>query len=321
MDVLLLFEPFAKGRCMEYLLKVISNRLSIKVEKVFDWGLRGVIRVDGIDFAELAKVLKSVACVSMAYLIHSYVRPSHFELIAEEVIKLVEHVFKGAEVFIDVRRWDKSYPLTSIEIAKAIAKAITEKGLAIPNPRAENTVFIGVDKGFTVVGYAHAAIVKLFERPSIPPEITKNIVAIIDRPQTDYEIMDLIQLSRALGFELRLYKPSKKAVEKVLNILGLERLWNVLTVEELDKAFSGIDAAIALSMYAKENEKKLAELAKTFKGKRIALVLGNEFEDVSLELRERCLAEVRLGPLTGFTMRSSTALAYALGVVIYVQAF
>ncbi|MCC6055378.1 MAG: hypothetical protein LM583_01705 [Desulfurococcaceae archaeon] len=133
--------------------------------------------------------------------------------------------------------------------------------------------------------------------------------------------MDLIQLSRALGFELRLYKPSKKAVERVLNILGLERLWNVLTVEELDKAFSGIDAAIALSMYAKENEKKLAELAKTFKGKRIALVLGNEFEDVLLELRERCLAEVRLGPLTGFTMRSSTALAYALGVVIYVQAF
>jgi hypothetical protein len=138
---------------MEYLLKVISNRLSIKVEKVFDWGLRGVMRVDGIDFAELAKVLKSVACVSMAYLIHSYVRPSHFELIAEEVIKLVEHVFKGAEVFIDVRRWYKSYPLTSIEIAKAIAKAITEKGLAIPNPRAENTVSIGVDKGFTVVGF------------------------------------------------------------------------------------------------------------------------------------------------------------------------
>ncbi|WP_243678626.1 hypothetical protein [Vulcanisaeta distributa] len=49
---------------------------------------------------------------------------------------------------------------------------------------------------------------------------------------------------------------------------------------------------------------------------RIGLILGNEYEDVSLALRSRAMYEVRLGPpMTGHPMRTTIALAYAISVI------
>jgi tRNA(Ser,Leu) C12 N-acetylase TAN1 len=318
MDILLFFEPFARGRCMDYLAEVMQRSAGIAVEKVFNWGLRGIIRIHKDSFNNFLETAKKVTCISSLYIVYSYVKPVDVSRIGEEVIRLAEEVFRGSEVAIDVRRWNKSFPLASIEVAKIIAKMLAEKGTATPNPRAENTIVIGIERDFAVVAYASKDIAVQFSKPSIPIESMRSIVAIAEKPQTDYEIMDLIQLSRALGFELRLYKPNREAFEKVLRILEVERIETLNIVNTLDEALNGIDIAIALSMYARHNEERLGELAKRFKGKRIALVVGNEYEDVSLELRSRCNEEIRLGPLTGFAMRSSTALAYALGIIAYV---
>ncbi|MEL9940194.1 MAG: THUMP domain-containing protein [Ignisphaera sp.] len=319
MDILLLFEPFSKNRCMDYLVKKLSEGLGIEVSIVYNWGLRGILKVGDAHVPQVIDFLRNISCISMTYIVRSYVYDRSIEKLVDEALETIKAVFPGKEVAIEVRRWDKKYPLTSIEIARLIVKALTEKGFATPNLSSHNIIFVGVDKGLSVIGYADEGITRIFVRGGIPAAIARNIIAVIERPQTDYEIMDLIQLSRAIGFRLRLYKPNEKALRKVLDILGID-LDNIEVVDSLDGVLKDVDIAIALSMYAKDDEKKLIDLVKTFKGKTIAFVLGNEYEDVSLDLRSKCVAEVRLGPLTGFAMRTSTALAYALGVTLPILA-
>lgn len=319
MDILLLFEPFSKNRCMDYLVKKLGEGLGIEVSIVYNWGLRGVLKVDDAYVPQVIDFLRNINCISMAYIVQSYVYDRSIEKLVDEALETIKAVFTGKEVAIEVRRWDKKYPSTSIEIAKLIARALTEKGFATPNPDSHNMIFVGVDKEFSVIGYADEDMTRIFVRGGIAAAIARNIIAVVERPQTDYEIMDLVQLSRAIGFRLRLYKPNEKSLRKVLDILGID-LNSIEIVDSLDEALKDVGIAIALSMYAKDDEKKLIDLVKSFKGKTIAFVLGNEYEDVSLDLRSRCVAEVRLGPLTGFAMRTSTALAYALGVALPILA-
>ncbi|MEM0027692.1 MAG: THUMP domain-containing protein [Ignisphaera sp.] len=319
MDILLLFEPFSKNRCMDYLVKKLGEGPGIEVSIVYNWGLRGILKVDDALVPQVIDFLRNISCISMTYIVRSYVYDRSIERLVDEALETIKAVFPNKEVAIEVRRWDKKYPLTSIEIARIIARALTEKGFATPNPDSYNIIFVGVDKEFSVIGYADEDIIRIFVRGGIPVAIARNIIAIVERPQTDYEIMDLIQLSRAIGFRLRLYKPNEKALRKVLDILGID-LNSVEVVNNQNEALKDVDVAIALSMYAKDDEKKLLDLVKSSKGKTIAFVLGNEYEDVSLNLRSKCVAEVRLGPLTGFAMRTSAALAYALGMAIPILA-
>ncbi len=101
-----------------------------------------------------------------------------------------------------------------------------------------------------------------------------------------------------------------------MRALRLDSLHRVKVVS-VDETLNGIDIPIVLSMHANYNEKKLIEVSKEAfsRGLRIGLILGNEYEDVSLSLRSKAMYEIRLGPMTGHPMRTAIALTYAISVI------
>jgi hypothetical protein len=127
--------------------------------------------------------------------------------------------------------------------------------------------------------------------------------------------MDLLQLSHALGVELRLIT-DQRLIDRAYRALRLGSLPNVKVVKPED-ALVGIDVPIVLSMHAKDNERRLIEVSRdAFRGNlRIGLILGNEYDDVSLNLRKEAKYEIRLGPSTGHPMRTTVALTYALSLI------
>lgn len=55
---------------------------------------------------------------------------------------------------------------------------------------------------------------------------------------------------------MRLYKPNGKVLKDVLDALDIEMPKNMKIVKLVDEALEGIDIPIALSFYAKDNERK-----------------------------------------------------------------
>ncbi len=316
MLVILFFEPYSRGKCLQRVLEALRSQ-GIQARVLRDWGLRALVDVDSVD--ALPRIYDYTDCVSRIALVHSVTSNRSIERIVELAIDVARTVFPGRRILIDVRRWDKTYPLNSTDIARIVARTIAEKGIAIPDPHErENSIVICIDRDVVYIGYSYGAISK--RKKCIPSSVVQHIVAIVDRPRTQYEIMDLIQLSRAISFELRLYKPNKGELERVLKILAVSSLPNVKVLNDLDKVFRGIDIAIALSPYARENEAKLIEILRSSRDKVIGFVLGNEYDDVSEELRARCSYTIRLGPASDMPMRTSTALAYALGLALPILA-
>ena len=313
---LLFFEPYSRGSCLKQVLEVLRG-YGINVTVVKNWSLRALIDIERIE--ALYDIVKDVECVSRIAIVYTTIDDRSVDNIVNAALSLVEDVFKGGRVLIDVRRWDKSYQLTSIEIARKIARAILQKGIAEPNPHERNNaVIIGIDKDRVYVAYSLETLQK--HRESIPSTVVRRIVAIVDRPQTQYEIMDLIQLARAIGFELRLYRPNIDEYQRVLEILNIDMPTNVRVLNDLDSVFRGIDIAITLSFYARENEAKLIRILKNSGNRVIGFVLGNEYSDVSEELRSRCNYTIRLDPINGMPMRTATALAYVLGLTLPILA-
>ncbi len=313
---ILFFEPYSRGRCLQRVLEALGSQ-GARARVLRNWGLRALIDVDPID--ALSRIYDYTDCVSRIAIVHSIISDRSIEKIVELAIDVAKTVFPGRRIFIDVRRWDKTYPLNSIDIARMVARTIAEKGIAIPDPHErENSIVICIDRDATYIAYSYSAIRK--HKKYIPSSVVQHVVAVVDRPRTQYEIMDLIQFSRAIGFELRLYRPNKDELERVLEILAVSSLPNVKVFNDLDEIFNGIDIAIALSPYARENEAKLIEILRSNRDNVIGFVLGNEYDDVSEELRTRCSYTIRLGPASDMPMRTSTALAYVLGLALPILA-
>ncbi|HIP57648.1 MAG TPA: hypothetical protein EYH02_06280 [Ignisphaera aggregans] len=313
---LLFFEPYSRGSCLNQVVETLRS-YGVNVTVLKDWSLRALIDVERMEV--LYDVVRDVECVSRIAIVHTVISDRSIDNVVDAALSLIRDVFPGVRVLIDVRRWDKSYELTSVEIARRIARAVIQKGVAEPDPHERNNVIIvGIDKDYVYIAYSIEALQK--HKASIPLTVVRRVVAIVDRLQTQYEIMDVIQLARAIGFELRLYKPNADEYQRVLKILNIDTPSNVRVLDDLDSVFKGIDIAIALSFYARENEAKLIKILKSSNSRVIGFVLGNEYSDVSEELRSRCNYTIRLGPISGMPMRTATALAYVLGLTLPVLA-
>ena len=317
--VLFFFEPYSRTFCSHRILEILKA-MGAKAKVLKNWGLRALFEID--DLSYVYEVANREDCISRTFIVYSIVSHRDLTTIIQEIESMLKSVNCGSRIRIEVRRWDKKYPIASIELAHTIARHLNERNLGIElNPREfECVIVIGIEREFTIIAYATKDLIKY--KSAIPLNIIKRVAAIVERPQTSYEIMDLIQLSRALNLEIRLFKPNNDAFRKALHNLSLN-IDDILTVqiyEDLDSLFKGIDLAIALSPYAKRNEKELISIIRRNTDKKIAFVLGNEYEDVSKILRNRCLYTIRLGPHSEMPMRTATALAYVLGITLPILA-
>ncbi|NPA97513.1 MAG: hypothetical protein GXO32_07940, partial [Crenarchaeota archaeon] len=242
--------------------------------------------------------------------------PRKLELVdlAREVADAVEQHLRSAGVCVAVRcrRWDKTYPYSSVDIARAVADELARRGLEV-SPRCVDELVVAVGSGAVLVALVRERWSRV--RSYIPRSIARRVTCIACGVMGSYEVADLIQLARALGVELVLLNPRPSAVERALSMLEVGSLPpEVRIAREIDEVLRSVDVAVLLTRYGIGNEKTLIDLSRRFR--RLGLVVGNELSDPPPHVRDRCDYSVRLGPETGRPMRSCTALAYALGIVL-----
>ncbi len=310
MEVLVTLEPYARG------INPYELILAIGCGEVKEILAKGKLILDLTNCDEEAiRRLRNVEYVAHISIVYKVVRGGLQELIdaCRELLERLNKEMPGSFKVI-ARRIDKGFPMTSLELAKRVGQALSEYAPAnLEDP--DYYIYIEVREGHFLIAYSTRELYAK-RRKAIPREWVEKVIAIVEGPREVYETMDLIQLSHAFGIEIRLMT-SELNLERAYRALRLNPLPTVKLVKSHDEALSGIDVPIVLSMHARHNEERLIEIVKdAFKRNlRIGLILGNEYEDVSLELRRKAVVEVRLGPLTGHPMRTTIALSYALGLI------
>ncbi|RLG85652.1 MAG: hypothetical protein DRO39_05070 [Thermoprotei archaeon] len=306
-----LLKPYAGRGCIESIEERLRG-LSVGYELLGVYGKRVLIAIRGsLRSEDPCAALRGVRCVSRAVRVHYSETPSSWDLdtVCSTCVELGRDlVLKEGLGHVDVRRWDKSKPFTSAELGLCVARRL---GLKLAGGGAAKALFVGVDKDELFVGVVYRCA------PLPPRGLLEGVVAVVEPISTVYEMLDLVQLSRALGVELRLLGGDsvRSLLRRALSALGLEERagLRVRVADSVIEALSGVDAYVVLTPYGDSDESVLASIASEYP--RLALVLGSETRDVSEEFRRGALAEVRLGPPSSKPMRTSTALAYALGVI------
>ncbi len=308
MRVLVTFEPYARSISPYDLLSRIS------CGQVIEWGRNKCI-VDlsgcGSDALSILRDINYVAHLSIIDQVISRDLNALFAVTKEVLLSLINNKDRTFKVI--VRRMDKKYPMTSIELAKKLGEYLAQFAKAdLEDP--DYIIYVEVREDSFIVAHSTRELFRK-RREAIPADWVDRVVGIVEGPREVYETMDLIQLSHALGIEVRLIT-SPLLIDRALKALRLSSLPRVKVVD-VDDALNGIDIPIVLSMHANYNERKLIEVSREAlsKGLRIGLILGNEYDDVSLGLRSRATYEIRLGPMTGHPMRTTIALTYAISVI------
>ena len=308
MRVLVTFEPYARG------INPYDVLSRINCGSIMEWGRnKAIIDISDCPEDALAR-LRDIEYVAHLSIIDQVIKRDLNELF-EASKKILMNLVGGKGTFkVIVRRMDKKYPMTSVELAKALGKYLAQFAEAnLEDP--DYYIYVEVREDSFIIAHSTRELFSK-RRESIPIDWVKRIIGIIEGPRTVYEAMDLLQLSHALGVELRLIT-DQLLIERAYRALKLSALPTV-TVVKPEEALAGVDIPVVLSMHARDNEKKLIEISRDAyrRNLRIGLILGNEYEDVSMALRDKALYEVRLGPLTGHPMRTTIALTYALSLIL-----
>ncbi len=318
--ILVTFEPYIKsGDIRKILSKVrLKSRDSRGIEIVKLWGRRALIRVEDLNTA--INKLKYLNAVSRIIPIYSIIEGRSIDDLSSESINVMRKLANINTFKVECRRWDKEYPVKSVDVARYIgARVCSELKLKVDLLNPDVILFIGIDKDKAYIGLYGKELIKLKE--AIDKSILKSVRVIVEKVNLEYEMADLIQLSRAIGVEI--YIPWSTDIEalyrKVLEKLSLnEKDVNVRIIRDIDWILDSSECIIALTPHAKLNEAFLIDIATQYEG--ITLLLGSEYEDISYKLRSKADYEVRLGPITDQPMRISNAIAYALGVILPVRA-
>ncbi|NPA69300.1 MAG: hypothetical protein GXO26_00675 [Crenarchaeota archaeon] len=323
MKLILTLEPYAKQVDPD---KVLKDLELLGLKAVLDSLSREgeiVINIENLDnIYEVAKYVRNIEYICHIIELKSVIKINNtnniIDLIVEEFDKILRTVPEKGRFKILCKRVDKKFPLTSVELCKIVGRRLEELGHVVDIHLPDMYLYVEIRRGIILLGWSPREVYHKV-REVVPLHVVKNVVPIVLEPITLYEYMDLLQLARALGIELRIINfrgNASKMVEDACRKLRIDFPVNVKIVN-LDNYDEGIDALIVLSQYSSRGDSYLREICKQLllRNRRIGLVLGNEVEDVPVELREKAICEIRLGPMTGQPMRSTVAIAYAMGII------
>ncbi|RLF98555.1 MAG: hypothetical protein DRN49_05705 [Thaumarchaeota archaeon] len=235
---------------------------------------------------------------------------------AAEALSMVVRQFGAGTFKVEVKKIGEpsGIELSSLELCRVIGGELVNRlGLKVDVRDPKYVVYVqlsgsGADIGVTLGEYY------LKRRKSISLNVFDRYVIVFEKPKTVYEIMDMIRLCASMNVELRIISARRDKIERALRSIGGAAGRVKLGIyDELDSAISDL-TPIGFSSSAVLNEEDFIKLIGEVDG-RIGLLIGNEYEGLSIEARHRVRALIRLGPKTGFSMRSSTAAAYVLGLI------
>ncbi len=210
---------------------------------------------------------------------------------------------------------------SSLEIASYIGERIRE-GLKLDvNLKDPDIILYFQIKGDRCLLGLGVRGIYAFKMRAIDKDLYRNLVVVFENPVLKYEILDMIRTCVCFDLELRIVRGNRKAIEEaIVEIGGPGKKVRLKYFDSLDDALSDVELAIGLTRYAGINELDIVRILRNFKG-RIAVMVGNEYEGLSIEARRKARYLVRLGPEVGFSMRSSVALAYFLGFYTLVKVY
>lgn len=318
-------EPYAKTLHADKLVND-CKLLGLNIEPILELSREGeyVIKVlDNVPYREVVKYIRNLdyvchiirLCTTIEYTEDiDYISNLSRQVLQEAISDISCSTFK-----VLTKRIYKKFPLTSVDLNKELgARLIDLCRVNVVDPDCYVYVEIREDK--ILLGYAcREGYVKA--RECVPQELISNIVALVDNPLTVYEIMDLVQFARALNLKLRLLDRTGSVAERLREAcskLGVKKVDVVELCEDVDECLRDVDVIVVLSQYARHGESLLEVVSEYItRGRKVMLVVGNEVEDVGLDIRDRAHYEVRLGPCTGQAMRSVIALSYAVGIILF----
>ncbi len=319
-------EPYAKKISFEKIFKDLKE-IGVDVEIVYELSREGevVLKTDIEDINYISKIMRTINYICHILKLKYVVRYEDFDNVVDmlkrlcmDTLREVLDRYRCRNFRVVCKRIYKKFPITSVELCRIVGIELSKIcEVNLENP--ECYIYIEVRRGIILVGYStNVSYVKI--REVIPHNILNYVEVIVLEPLTIYEYMDLIQLARAINVKLKILDKSGRSINMIYeacNKLGIDKPENV-DVCYLEDCFKDVDYIVVLSQYAIHGESVLQELSYNIisRGRRLCLVLGNEIEDVPIEIRDFAHCEIRLGPMTGHAMRSTTAIAYALGVIL-----
>ncbi len=213
---------------------------------------------------------------------------------------------------VEARRLDKNLPFTSkdveVEVGDAVRKA-TGAPVDLENPDYYIDVHLS-GKGY-LIGVTPATV-REPRREWLPHDAFSNVYVCFERPETEYEIADMIRIVAALKLGgLILVKPNRSALNEALSKVGAASTVDIEVENDLEEALRG--RVVALHPTAPESEDALVSIAR--EADELTLLVGSEREGLSESARRAADVEVHLGPTSAEPMRSSNAVAYAVGVL------
>jgi len=326
--ILVTLEDYTSGKehKIAKILESALNNAGIKAEVEFDREKplkRLMVKFEG-DLLRALEVLRGIPEVSRLIPIFYERLPPSIELATLKSIEALRKLIGryGSGTFkIEVKKIDDaSFRIgeSSVELCRIIGFEISRNlALRVDVKDPDYVVYIQFGSSGMAIGVSLGRFYRKF-RKHLPSNFFQKYVIVFEKPKTAYEIMDMLRLCAALNVELRIVGARRDKVDKALRAIGgVADQVKLKIYDNLIEALKDL-YPIGFSVSASLNEEDFLKVAFSREDK-LGILIGNEFEGLSIEARHAAKGLFRLGPRTQFSMRSSTAAAYILGLLASVK--
>ncbi|WP_457615277.1 THUMP domain-containing protein [Methanopyrus sp.] len=316
MELLLTLTPDVRPEETERVARRIRDRLKLPAEPDPLKPVRRLRIKDVEDPDEVVSRLRGkFPEISRVVIVKHRGRSHDLERIVTRAAELAKcEVLPHHTFAVDARRLDKDLPYTSRDLAVEVGEAVRRAtGASVDLDSPDRYVDVHVSRRGYLIGITPATL-REPHRSWLPSDAFEHVHVCCERPETEYEIADMIRVTAALRLgSLILVEPDRSAVREAEKKVGACSLIDLRIERNLENALTGFDTVIGLHPTAPKAERELLQAVEG--ANRVCLLTGSETKGLSRKAKRLADVLVHLGPTTAEPMRTANAVAYAVGVL------
>jgi len=309
-------KEFKVARILKKLFK--SSKIDVEVNVDYEKPIRRLILSSEGDMDKILNVLRLMPEVSRIIPIFFEQLPYDLNLVklkSLEAISYLKNRYGSGTFKVEVKKLSDEFKVSSLGICRDVGSYVKENlGLNVDVKNPDFILYIQFGRSGVLIGATLNRFYRKLRR-TIPLNFFSDFIIIFENPKTTYEIMDMLRLCASLNVELRIVGGRRDKIERALeNVGGVARGVKLKLFSNIDEALEDV-YPIGFSFSGVFNECDLISIIKGNLGVKFGFLIGNEYEGLSIEARHKVKYLIRLGPPSTFSMRSSTAAAYILGLI------